>query len=552
MLVRIWRNVTASAYVPPMGILPTALVLVVLVVLVVLASRAVCGGRDRDGQARIRLYGEDILGDHEHVISSANPHAQAYFSQGFRLMYAFARREAILSFREAWRHDPDCAICYWGEAWALGSDLNTPMRLDDARQAYAALRKAKALRATANHKERAYIDALEKRYVKDFDPANRLKQDQAYARAMRRVAERFPKDPDAKTLYGYALFLLEPRAGERDLNHLSVQRLHKVLESVLNRDIRHPGACHLYIHATESTDKPELAKACAEHLGSAMPGASHLNHMPSHTWNELGRWADSVRANVAARHSDLKAKSGEGVSTYAGHNLRMLLFAASMDGRRAIAVRAGEEYAERGDTAFHALALIRFGRFDEVLTVPVPAPRANGETSRGLWEFAQGYAHLRTGDVDSAKDYLQRVFRRVETVTERFGDPPVSNSGNQVLGTVAAILEGEIHRDAGELGEAIAALERAVKLEDALEYSEPEPLPFAARHWLGAVLLEGGRLADAERVYRKALEDHPDNGWSLFGLRAALEAQGRASPEVDTKFEQSWARSDTRLRASRF
>ena len=536
----------ASGYAPALiAILAAALVFAVL------ATRAVCvvcGGQDRDGQAPIRLYGKDVLGDHEHTISSGNPDAQAYFNQGFRLMYAFARPEAIRSFREAWQRDPDCAICYWGEAWAWGSYLNRPMRLSDAPHAYAALQKALTRRAAASPKEQAYIDALSTRYVEDFNPANHREQDESYAREMRRVAEDYPDDLDAMTLYGYALFLLEPREGERDLNHQNVRRLHEVLQSVLERNLRHPGACHLYIHATESTAEPDLASACAEHLGSAMPGASHINHMPSHTWNEIGRWADSVRANVAARHSDLKAEFGEGVSTYAHHNLHMLLFAASMDGRRAIAIQAGKDYAELcGDTAFHALALIRFGRFDEVLMVR--APPVGRETSRGLWDFAQGYAHLRAGDVELAKDYLQRVFDRVEAVTERF---MVYSSGNQVLGTVAAILEGEIHREAGKREEAIGAFERAVKLEDGLEYSEPEPLPFAARHWLGAVLLEAKRWADAERVYREALKDHPNNGWSLFGLRVALEAQGRASSAVNAEFEQSWARSDTRLRASRF
>ncbi len=551
MLARIFRHVTASDYVPAWAAIIAASLLV-FAVLAITAVCVVCGGQDGDGQAPIRLYGPNVLGDYEHPISSANRGAQAYFNQGFRLMYAFARREAIQSFREAWRRDPDCAICYWGEAWARGSYLNSSMTLSDAPHAYVALQKALARRATASPKEQAYIGALSTRYVEEFDPDKRRRQDESYAHAMREVAEALPKDLDAMTLYGYALFLLEPREGERDLNHLNVQRLHKVLQSVLKRDPRHPGACHLYIHATESTEEPGLASACAKHLGSAMPGASHINHMPSHTWNGIGRWADSVRANVAARHSDLKAKSGEGVATYPAHNLHMLVFAASMDGRRTLAIQAGRDYAKlRDDTVFHALALIRFGKFDEVFAVR--APRENWETSRGLWDFAQGYAHLRAGDVDFAKHYLQRVSDSAETVTERFPvSSPVYSSGNQVLGTVAAILEGEIYRDADELDEAIGAFERAVKLEDALEYSEPEPLPFAARHWLGAALLEAKRPADAERVYLESLDDHPNNGWSLFGLRAALKAQGRDSRDVDAKFEESWARSDTRLRASRF
>ncbi len=491
------------------------------------------------------LY-EGVLGNHEHPISSANAEAQAYFNQGFRLMYAFAKEEAIRSFREAWQRDPDCAICYWGEAWAWGSYLNGPMRPFEAPHAYAALQEALARRDTASARERAYIDALSTRYVEHFDPETRREQDEAYADAMRRVAEAHPDDLDAMTLYGDALFLLEPRRGTRDLEDANVQRLHGVLESVLDRNIRHPGACHLYIHATESTVDPGLASACAEHLGSEIPGASHINHMPSHTWNEIGRWADGVRANLAAWHSDLKAAHGEGIAIYPSHNLHMLLFAASMDGQGAIAVQAGKDYAKlMGDSVFHVLTLIRFGRFDEVLAV---TQRPEQEVAGGLWDFAQGYAHLRTGDADFAEVYLRRVLALAETTTARFR----FDSGELLLGTVGAILEGEIRRDAGKLDEAIAAFERAVEIEDDLEYSEPEPLPFAARHWLGAALLEANRAADAERVYREELADHPNNGWSLFGLHSALAAQGRPSAEVDAEFEKSWGRSDTWLRASRF
>ncbi len=491
------------------------------------------------------LY-ETALGDHHHPISSDNEKAQAYFDQGFRLMYAFGKEGAVRSFREAWKNDPDCAICYWGEAWAWGSYLNGPMRPFEAPHAYAAMQEAVARIAGASEKERAYIEAITTRYVQDFDPAQRRDQDEAYAEAMRKLSEAYPDDLDAVTLYGDALFLLEPRRGTRDLNDPNVQRLHGVLESVLDRNIRHPGACHLYIHATESTVDPGLASGCAEHLGSAIPGASHINHMPSHTWNEIGRWADGVRANLDAWHSDLKAEVGEGVAIYPSHNLHMLLFAASMDGQGAIAIQAGKDYAKlTGDSVFHVLTLVRFGRFDEVLEV---TERPEQDGPGGLWDFAQGYAHLHTGDADFAQVYLDRVLKLADETNARFR----FDSAELLLKTVGGILEGEIRRADGHLHAAIESFERAVEVEDQLEYSEPEPLPFAARHWLGAVLLEAGRFADAERVYRVELEDHPNNGWSLFGLQQALRAQGKASGDVDAEFEESWARSDTWMAASRF
>ena len=350
---------------------------------------------------------EAALGDHHHAISTDNEKAQAYFDQGFRLMYAFGKEDAVRSFRESWKHDPDCAICYWGEAWAWGSYLNGPMRPFEAPHAYAAMQEAVARIDGASPRERAYIEAITTRYVEDFDPATRRDQDEAYAEAMRELSEAYPDDLDAVTLYGDALFLLEPRRGTRDLNDPNVQRLHGVLESVLDRDITHPGACHLYIHATESTVNPGLASGCAEHLGSAIPGASHINHMPSHTWNEIGRWADGVRANLDAWHSDLKAEVGEGVAIYPSHNLHMLLFAASMDGQGAIAIQAGKDFAKlTGDSVFHVLTLVRFGRFDEVIEV---TERPEQDGAGGLWDFAQGYAHLRTGDADFAQVYLDRV-----------------------------------------------------------------------------------------------------------------------------------------------
>ncbi len=486
------------------------------------------------------------LGSFTRPISSTNAEAQGYFNQGFQMMYAFARMDAVRSFRESWTRDPTCAICYWGEAWAWGSYLNGPMPAGDSPMAYAALRKAISLKDKATPKERAFIDALSVRYVEKFDAAKRIEQDRPYADAMRKLSEAYPDDLDAATLYADSLFILEPRRGTRDLNDPNVKRLHAVLEGVLAKDIRHPGACHLYVHATESTTDPGKAEPCAEFLGNSIPGASHFNHMPSHSWIEVGRWGDSVRANIQAWHSDLKAAVGEGFAIYPEHNLHMLAFAASMDGQGAVAIQAGKDYAKRtGDTIYHVLTLVRFGRFDELAAVTA---RPKAEVTAGVWDFAQGYARLRLKDTGEAKDYLEKVLKAAESSKGMFRGHPA----RQILGTVGGILEGEIFRAEGDLSNAIAALERAVKLEDEIVYDEPEPLPFSARHWLGAALLEAKRPADAERVYREALADHPHNGWSLMGLKQALAAQGRPTREVDADFEKSWARSDTWLRASRF
>jgi tetratricopeptide (TPR) repeat protein len=493
----------------------------------------------------IEIY-KSGLGTFTRPISSSNREAQAFFDQGFQMMYAFAKPEAVRSFRESWKRDGNCAICYWGEAWAWGSYLNAPMTAQEAPHAYAAAQKAISLRSQASEKERAFIDAIAVRYVEKFDPEKRVEQDKAYATAMQTVAERFPDDLDAATLYADALFLLEPRRGTRDVNSPAVQRLHHVLEAILAKDVHHPGACHLYVHATESTVVPGRAEACAEFLGRSIPGASHINHMPSHTWNEVGRWGDSVRANIEAWHSDLKARVGEGFAIYPEHNLHMLLYAASMDGQGALAIQAGKDYTKlTGNSFYQVLTLVRFGRFDEVLEVK---NRPSDELLGGLWDFSQGYAHLRQGAPDFAKLYLARVTKAAETSKAAFR----VHSAKNLLGTVAGILDGEILRTAGDLNAAIKVFEKAVALEDALTYDEPEPLPFAARHWLGAALLEAQRYSDAERVYREELEDHPHNGWSLLGLQKALAGRGVKSEEVDKDFAASWSRADAWIQSSRY
>jgi tetratricopeptide (TPR) repeat protein len=486
------------------------------------------------------------LGTFSKPMSSQNREAQAFFDQGFQMMYAFAKPEAVRSFREAWKRDGDCAICYWGEAWAWGSYLNAPMTAAEAPHAYAAAQKALSLKARTTPKEQALIDAMAVRYVEKFEPASRVATDRAYAEAMETVAAQYPDDLEIATLYADALFLLEPRRGTRDVNDPNVQRLHRVLESILARDVRHPGACHLYVHATESTTVPGRAEACAEFLGRSIPGASHINHMPSHTWNEVGRWGDSVRANLDAWHSDQKAAIGQGFAIYPEHNLHMLLYAASYDGQGAIAMRAGKDYTKlTGQSFYEVLTLVRFGRFDEVLQV---TSRPRGDVEGGMWDFAQGYAQLKQGNADFAAVYLGRLRTAADTATGGFR----FHTAKDLLSIVAGILDGEVQRMSGNLNGAIQSFQRASEMQEALAYDEPEPLPFSAFHWLGAAPLEARRFDEAEQAYRRELKDHPHNGWSLLGIQQALAGRGITLPEVDEDLARSWARADTWTQASRF
>ncbi|CAN0595056.1 unnamed protein product, partial [Laminaria digitata] len=179
---------------------------------------------------------------------------------------------------------------------------------------------------------------------------------------------------------------------------------------------------------------------------------------------------------------------------------------------------------------YHVLTLLRFGRFDEILEV---TERPEQTIPGALWDFSQGYARLRNSETDFAKAYLERVRTNADTATSKFRRHPAE----QLLSVAGYILEGEIYRVEGNMDAAISTLTKAVALEDSMQYDEPEPLPFDSRHWLGAALLEDGQYEKAEEVYRTELEDHPNNGWSHFGLIEALEAQGKSSEEVKKQFE---------------
>lgn len=491
------------------------------------------------------------LGPFSREVTTTSHEAQLYFDQGMQLIYAFAPGEAARSFREAWKLDPNCAMCYFGEAWAWGPYLNGPMTSADAPRAHAAIQKAVELsRRYATDGERALIEAMAVRYEVEHEADRRRELDEEWASVINEVYEEHPADLDAGFLAGEALMLLQPRRGTWDVHNPEVQEIHRVLESVLAQDITHPGACHLYIHATEPTQDPGKAEGCADYLGASIPGASHIQHMPSHTYNRIGRWGDAVRANTDAWHSDLKAEYGEGFAIYPSHNLHMLLFAASNDGQGAVAIQAGKDYADLMDGAnfYEALTMLRFGRFEDIIELREPP---EGTVFRGLWDFGKGYAHLRTGDEGTARWYLHRI----ETAIEEDPDNAFrGHTATQLLGVVGSILEGEILRANGDVEGAISVLRAGGEIEDGLRYDEPEPLNISAYQWLGDALHEAGRHAESAEAFRHELVKHPRNGWSLFGLERALRAQGMHSEadEVHADFLAAWARSDTYLRAPIF
>jgi hypothetical protein len=348
------------------------------------------------------------LGTLTRKVTTSSAQAQAYVDQGVRLIWAFTPQEGARSFREAQKLDPNCAMCFWGEAWGWGPYLNGGMNAAAGPRAYAAIQKALALKDRASPVERALIEAMAVRYEAQPVPANRAKLDTLYSKAMAEVYRQYPKDLEVGSLYAESLMLLNPaRAGYR-MENPSVQAIHKVLEEVLAVDIHYPGACHLYVHATEGTQRPDKAEECAQYLSKSMPAASHINHMPSHTYNQVGRWGDATAANVMAVKSDRQARLGDGqaFAIYATHNLAMLLYSASFDGQGAVAMQAARDLAvmNAGSSASLAYTLIRFGRFEEALSNPLGLSATGG--ARVAWDFARGYAHLRTSGPDSARAYL--------------------------------------------------------------------------------------------------------------------------------------------------
>ena len=451
------------------------------------------------------LYGN--LGPHDRPVTTQSEKAQAYFDEGLLFMYAFGTSIAEESFRASQAEDPECASCYWGEAWSLAPYLNGGMSPGNERSAHAAMQKAQEHKAGATEVERALIDAFAVRFEADPERSRRRMLDTLYAREMDKVAARYPDDLDVLTLQAEAWMLLRPRRGDVDLEAKDVKKIRPILETVLARDIRHPGACHLYIHLVEASQDPGLAEACSDHLGSQI-AVSHIHHMPTHIYMNIGRWGDAVRGNQQAWHADQKAAHGIPL-TYAA-----------------------------------------FGRWSEILAGD--GPKSDQPMELVAWSFSRGLAYLRMGHVDVAQDHLEEIDEALEDA-----DPSATFRYSPLADIVAlprSILAGEILNAQGKAEDAVAVLKHGIEKEDGLIYSEPRAWHMPVRHTLGAILLENDRAAEAEQVYRGALEDLPNQGWAYFGLMQALDAQKKTAQaqEARREFDRYWVRADTWLRSSRF
>lgn len=509
------------------------------------------------------------LGKHQFPVTTKSKEAQLFINQGVSLSYAFNHAEAGRAFREAARLDPDLAMAYWGQALVLGPNINAAMDPNNEAQALELVKKALALKSKASAREQAYIDALAERY--SGNASERQARDRAYAMAMRKLQERLPDDLDAATLYAESMMDLRPwgywtRDGQPYEGMAEVVAL---VEKVIERNPQHPGALHLYIHLMESTDKVDKAEPAADRLLTLMPAAGHMVHMPAHIYQRVGRYADAARSNelaIAADEDYISQCQAQGLYPmgYYPHNIHFLWFAASYDGRSKLAIESARKSASKvTDDVLKQVpllaifrivpyyALTRFGKWDEMLREPEPP--AFSPYSRGIWHYSRGVALVHKDQLDAADQELMKL---KEVLKDKALDQPLfsPNTGRAVLSVAPDVLGGMIAAARKNYDGAILHLERAVRLEDALVYTEPSEWHFPPRHALGAVLLEAGRPAEAETVYWADLRRNRNNGWALFGLSQALRAQGKDAEAslVDARFRKSWERADVALTNSRF
>ena len=458
------------------------------------------------GQLAPRLQN---LGKHTFPVTTKSAAAQRFMNQGLNLSYGFNHLEAGRAYAEAARLDPSLAMAWWGQALVLGPNINAPMDPAEEPKAYELVQKAVALKKRATPREAALIDALAQRYGGKTE--DRAARDKAYAAAMATVVRRFPNDLDAATLYAEAVMDLRPWGYwmPDGRPHEGTAEAVALVESVIKRSPRHPGALHLYIHLMESV-APEKAEIAADRLLPLMPAAGHMVHMPSHIYQRVGRYADAVKSNqlaVVADEDYITQCRAQGLYPmgYYPHNLHFLWFAATMAGRASSrSSRRARLRRRRRDEALKQLpllagfrvvpyfALTRFGRWDEMLKEP--APPADNLYLVGAWHYARGLAFIARGQLDEADKALAEVKRVAGDKALDF-DLFSPNSAAAIFAIAPEALAGELAAARKNYDAAIAHLERAVRLEDGLIYTEPSEWHYPPRHALGAVLLEAGRPA---------------------------------------------------------
>jgi tetratricopeptide (TPR) repeat protein len=485
------------------------------------------------------------LGSSSMPITTANPAAQAYFDQGMMLAWAFNHAEARRAFLEAQRLDPTCAMCFWGEAFVLGPNINDGMHDGAVTPAFAAIRQATALKRKVTAKEAALIEALARRYAAD-QTADRAALNEAWAEAMRSVAQAYPQDANVLALFAEALMNLQPwdyweADGTTPKGH--GRDIALSLKQALEVDSDHAGAAHLFIHAVEASAHPEDAEAVADHLRGAAPAAGHLTHMPAHIYMRIGRHKDSMEVNrdaVAADEAFLQ-QAGAAASPlyrfgYYPHNVHFLLVSAQMAGvAEDVLASAGKLAAVTSDEVSQDLAWVQaiktapysaHAQFSDPATVlALPDPGDRFPFVKGFWHYARGVALAARKDSDAA----QAEVAAIEKLSSEAGLDRLEAQylpARTILRIAKHVVEARIEQSRENFAAAELHLREAIALQDGLAYMEPPYWYYPVRQTLGAVLLQQGRAGDAIAVFEQALRQAPRNGWALWGLLQAQAAAG--------------------------
>ncbi len=510
------------------------------------------------------------LGRHSRPVTTSSPLAQTWFDRGLVWTYGFNHEEAVYCFEQALRHDPDCAMAHWGVGYALGPNYNKPWEaFDEAdlrstlEHAHAAVARAEELAGSATPAEQALIGALRWRYAQDELPGERQVWNEKYADAMGGVYRDFCDDLDVAALYADALMNLtpwqlwdlrtgEPAAGARTAQAREV--LDRALESPAAR--AHPGVLHMYIHLMEMSPFPERARPAAEHLRGLVPDAGHLHHMPTHLDVLCGDYGRVVASNSDAITADERYLARNGAmnfyTMYRCHDYHFKVYGAMFLGQSEVALSTAARLADsipddllrvesppmadwlEGFLAMRVHVLIRFGRWQDILDLPMPADPALYCVTTAMLRYAKGIACAALGRVAEAR--AERELFLLAQAAVPATRMLFNNTCTDVLAIAGAMLDGELDYREGNIEAAFASLRRAIELDDGLPYDEPWGWMQPTRHAYGALLLEQGRVAEAERVYRADLGfddtlpracQHPGNVWSLHGFHECLVRLGR-------------------------
>lgn len=505
------------------------------------------------------------IGNFHNKVSTPSAKAQKWFDRGLAMCHAFNHEEAVRCFEQAIAADPTMPMAYWGLAYAWGPNINN-MKVDTSAvaQAELALRLAKLHADKASPWEQAIIDAMKRRYVIPV-PEDRTPLNERYAEDMRAAYEKYPEQPLVVAAFAEALMDLRPwKLWTPDGQPSDVTpELVKVLEGGLKRWPKHPMLCHLYIHAIEASPHPERALEAANNLRSAMPGAGHLVHMPSHIDVRVGDYRTMIESNQRAIKADKEFVGRRGrdsmYTLYRVHNYHFLVYGAMFDGQSKLALESSREMVQQmPEEMLRALpdmldayvptplhVLIRYGKWDEILKEPEPADYL--PMSRSMWRYARGVAFAAKGQVQEAEKEEQEFLKQRAAVPET--SVLFNNPSQAVLGVAEKMLRGEIAYRKGSYDEAFESLREAVKRDDALHYDEPWGWMQPARHALGALLLEQGHYEEAEQVFREDLKRHPKNLWALQGLQDALEKLGKKelAAEIHVQFQKATERCDIEI-----